>query len=190
MNSYPRWKCFIKGISTTHVIITLLPASEKDVRLFMSSSYIEDFLASNSPERSPESVIFNADYGEKYSNTKVSTPNVNMTDHSPLKSNESKLCGRYSESSAKETDTDRRSQDFDESLVIPVYVYDCSLALLIDTLVDKLKVPHSRDIYQDHTFRIGQEECKDFIELKSDYTSKPSTPEPKSEESDNTQNGR
>lgn len=30
---FPRWKCFIKGISTTHVIVTMVPATESDVHL-------------------------------------------------------------------------------------------------------------------------------------------------------------
>ncbi|XP_053983197.1 KICSTOR complex protein SZT2-like [Hylaeus volcanicus] len=133
-NVYPRWKCFVKGISTTHVIITVLPASEKDVRLFTLPMYAEEFYASNNSEKN----------------------------YTP-ESNES-----------------------EGSLIIPVYMYDCSLALLIDTLTDKLKMSHHKDIYQDHTFRTGHQECKDFTELKIGYNSKPSSPEPKSEDSDNS----
>ncbi|XP_031836676.1 KICSTOR complex protein SZT2 isoform X3 [Nomia melanderi] len=137
--SYPRWKCFIKGISTTHVVITVLPASEKDVRLFNSPTYAED---------------------------------------SPMSNN--------SEKNHKSSGKDEDFQSFEENLVIPVYIYDCSLASLIDTLTDKLKISHNKDIYQDHTFRIGQQEEKDFVELKSGCNSKPSSPESKSEDSDNT----
>ena len=36
---YPLWRCFVKGISVTHVIVTLLPAAECDVR---SISQAED----------------------------------------------------------------------------------------------------------------------------------------------------
>ncbi|XP_076659931.1 KICSTOR complex protein SZT2 isoform X2 [Halictus rubicundus] len=135
---YPRWKCFIKGVSTTHVIITVLPSSEKDVRLFNSSPYAEDFFMSNNSEQNNKS-------GE-----------------------------------------DGNFQYYEENLVIPVYIYDCSLALLIDTLTDKLQVSHKKDIYQDHTFQLGQQDGKDFIELKFGCNSKPSSPESKSEDSDNT----
>ncbi|CAK9801279.1 KICSTOR complex protein SZT2 [Anthophora quadrimaculata] len=185
LNSYPRWKCFIKGISTTHVIITILPASEKDVRLFMSPSHTEEYMASNSSEKNSESVIFNMDLKESELYTKGCT-DINITDCSFLKSNESKLYDQCIDNTTAEANAQRRCQDCDEYLVIPVYVYDCSLALLIDTLVDKLKISHNKDIYQDHTFRVGQQDCKDFVELKYDYNVKPSTPEPKSEDSDNT----
>ncbi|XP_043514984.1 KICSTOR complex protein SZT2-like isoform X3 [Frieseomelitta varia] len=170
LNSYPRWKCFIKGISTTHVIITILPASEKDVvRLFASTSSAEEQSTSNNSERNSESVVFNVD-----------------SDTASIENNETAFYDQCIEDSVTNADTQRGSHDCEESLVIPVYVYDCSLALLIDTLVDKLKISHNKDIYQDHTFKVGQQECKDFIELRSDCNSKPSTPEPKSEDSDNT----
>ncbi|KOX81297.1 Protein SZT2, partial [Melipona quadrifasciata] len=189
LNTYPRWKCFIKGISTTHVIITILPASEKDVvRLFASTSSTEERSTSNNSERNSESVVFNVDLSESQNNacSKSSTTDVNATDTASIENNETAFYDQCVEDSVTNADTQRRSHDCEESLVIPVYVYDCSLALLIDTLVDKLKISHNKDIYQDHTFRVGQQECKDFIELKSDCNSKPSTPEPKSEDSDNT----
>ncbi|XP_043599602.1 KICSTOR complex protein SZT2-like isoform X2 [Bombus pyrosoma] len=186
-NSYPRWKCFIKGISTTHVIITILPASEKDVvRLFTSSSYTEEQSARNNSERNGESTIFNMDLNEDDTYSRTTGMDINVTDFPSLENNESILYGQCIEDNIINTDTQKRFHDCEESLVIPVYVYDCSLALLIDTLVDKLKISHNKDIYQDHTFRVGQQECKDFIDLKSDYNSKPPTPEPKSEDSDNT----
>ncbi|XP_076387408.1 KICSTOR complex protein SZT2 isoform X2 [Megachile rotundata] len=144
LNSYPRWKCFVKGISTTHVIITILPASEKDVHLFMSPSYTEDCLNDTKPET------------------------------------------EFADDITSKMDEKRNIEDFEGNLVIPVYVYDCSLALLIDTLIDKLKISHNKDIYQDHTFRGNHQECKDFIELKSDYTPKPLIPKLKSEDSENT----
>lgn len=181
-NFCPRWKCFIKGISTTHVIITILPASEKDVRLFISPLHIEEHLESNL-EQNSESVIFNMDLCENTMCSKVSTMDINITDCS--QNDESKY-NQCIENNISETDAQKKFHDSEESLVIPVYIYDCSLALLIDTLVDKLKISHNKDIYQNHTFKVGQQICKDFVELKSDYNSKPSTPEPKSEDSDNT----
>lgn len=41
MLMFPRWRCFIKGISVTHVIITLLPATESDVHLMTDPEEIE-----------------------------------------------------------------------------------------------------------------------------------------------------
>lgn len=173
------------------MIITILPASEKDVvRLFASASSTEEHSTSNNFERNSESVVFNVDLSESQNNacSKSSATDVNVTDTASIENTET-FYDQCLEDSVTNADTLRRSHDCEESLVIPVYVYDCSLALLIDTLVDKLKISHNKDIYQDHTFRVGQQERKDFIELKSDCNSKPSTPEPKSEDSDNTASG-
>ncbi|XP_076162167.1 KICSTOR complex protein SZT2 isoform X3 [Ptiloglossa arizonensis] len=185
-NAYPRWKCFVKGISTTHVIITVLPASEKDVRLFTSSVYAEEFFGSNSSETNYKSGIFNIDLTEKYPYSTLYMKDINTTDYTLLKNNESELHNQFTTDVTSKTVEQENSQDSEGSLVLPVYVYDSSLALLIDTLTDKLKTSHNKDIYQDHTFRIGHQECKDFVELKVGYNSKPASPEPKSEDSDNS----
>ncbi|XP_076247853.1 KICSTOR complex protein SZT2 [Calliopsis andreniformis] len=166
-NSSPRWKCFIKGISTTHVIITILPASEKNVHLFMYPSSEEEFFVSSNNERNYETGVFNFDLTEKHSNSTSCTMDANVT---------SKI------------EEQKNFQDSERSLVIPVYVYDCSLALLIDTLTDKIKVSQNKDIFQDHTFRTGNQDYRNFSELKFGCNSKPSSPEPKSEDSDNIAN--
>ena len=75
-------------------------------------------------------------------------------------------------------------------LILPVYVYDCSLALLIDALVDKLPSPGAKDLYRDYTFRIGDNIKEKCIHLKSDGGAKPTSPEPKSEDSDNVSSGK
>lgn len=156
------------------------------MRLFISPLHIEEHLESNL-EQNSESVIFNMDLCENTLCSKVSTMDINITDYS--QNDESKY-NQCIENNISETDAQKKFHDSEESLVIPVYIYDCSLALLIDTLVDKLKISHNKDIYQNHTFKVGQQICKDFVELKSDYNSKPSTPEPKSEDSDNTSSGK
>ncbi|XP_043250268.1 KICSTOR complex protein SZT2-like isoform X1 [Colletes gigas] len=176
-NVYPRWKCFVKGISSTHVIITVLPASEKDVRLFTSPVYAEEFFVNNSSGSSYKSGIFSMD---------VYTKDINVADYASSKYNKSESGNQFTANMTSKTIEQESFQDYEESLVIPVYVYDCSLALLIDTLTDKLKMSYTKDIYQDHTFRIGHQECKDFVELKVGCNLKPSSPEPKSEDSDNS----
>lgn len=153
----------------------------------MSSPNTEEHSASNNSEKNCETVTFKMDLCENYVYSKVPATDINVTDCST--NDDPKLYSHCIEDSATETEAQKRFHDYEESLVIPVYVYDCSLALLIDTLVDKLRISHNKDIYQDHTFRVGQQDCKDFVELKSDYNSKPSTPEPKSEDSDNTSGG-
>ncbi|XP_032678990.1 KICSTOR complex protein SZT2-like [Odontomachus brunneus] len=185
---YPRWKCFVKGISTTHVILTILPATEKDVRLITYPTYAGDNCTSNNSEKNFESDVFDLDMNEKILSPTLCAKDTNMSDFPTLERRESKISSQST--TADSTSKANAEQNFahadnEGGLVIPVYVYDCSLALLIDTLVGRLQTPQNKDIYQDHTFKIGQEVCEDFINLKPESNTKPSSPEPKSEDSDN-----
>jgi len=184
---YPRWKCFVKGISTTHVIITILPATEKDVRLIM---YTGDNCTSNNSEKNCDSDIFDLDMNEKVSSSTLCAEN--LPDFVTLERRESKISSQSTtaNSTSKANVDHNYDNDNEGSLVIPVYVYDCSLALLIDALVGQLQTPQNKDIYQDHTFKIGEQISEDFISLKSESNTKPSSPEPKSEDSDNISSGR
>ncbi|KAL0121707.1 hypothetical protein PUN28_006892 [Cardiocondyla obscurior] len=180
---YPRWKCFVKGISTTHVIITILPATEKDVRLIM---YTGDNCTSNNSEKNCDSDIFDLDMNEKISSPTLCTENI--PDFVTAERRESKISSQSTtanSTSKANVDHNFDNADNEGSLVIPVYVYDCSLALLIDALVGQLQTPQNKDIYQDHTFKIGEQISEDFVSLKSESNTKPSSPEPKSEDSDN-----
>jgi len=186
---YPRWKCFVKGISTTHVIVTILPATEKDVRLI---TYIGDNCTSNNSEKNCDSDIFDLDMNEKVPSPSSYTKDANMYDFLTLEHRESKISSQSTTAnSTSRANVEHNSDNVDNesNLVIPVYVYDCSLALLIDALVGQLQTPQNRDIYQDHTFKIGEQVSEDFISLKSENNTKPSSPEPKSEDSDNISSG-
>jgi hypothetical protein len=97
-------------------------------------------------------------------------------------------------SSPKTTDTYEKSlpstvENTKRGLILPIYVYDCSLALLIDALIEKLERPRFKDIYRNHTYRMNEQLREDFINLKSSDTTKQSSPEPKSEDSDNIPSG-
>lgn len=182
---YPRWKCFVKGISTTHVIITILPATEKDVRLI---TYTGDNCTSNNSEKICDSDIFDLDINEKISSPTSYTKDTNLPDFLTLERRESKSSSQFI-TARSNGEHNFGNVDNEASLIIPVYVYDCSLALLIDALVGQLQMPQNKDIYQDHTFKIGEQVCEDFISLKSESNTKPSSPEPKSEDSDNISSG-
>ncbi|EFN84896.1 KICSTOR complex protein SZT2 isoform X2 [Harpegnathos saltator] len=185
---YPRWKCFVKGISTTHVILTILPATEKDVRLIMYPAYVSDNCTSNNSEKNFESDIFDLDMNEKILSPTLCAKDTNVSDFPIFERRESKISSQSTTAdSMPKANAEQNFANADNggSLVIPVYVYDCSLALLIDALVSRLQTPQNKDIYQDHTFKIGQEICEDFINLKPEGNTKPSSPEPKSEDSDN-----
>ncbi|XP_012282231.1 KICSTOR complex protein SZT2 isoform X2 [Orussus abietinus] len=195
-NSGPQWRCFVKGISVTHVIITILPATEKDVRLIVfpddgNKGGFNDIHCTTQCE----SLTSNPDFGERNL-----TPVPSM--RSPKESEslltlhvgdiESNISSRSTTAqSTPKLDVHRNvaaSKGSKHGSILPVYVYDCSLALLIDVLVDKLPSPRAKDIYQDHTFRMGEQLGEEFINLKPGGDTKPSSPEPKSEDSDNAFN--
>ncbi|XP_046747125.1 KICSTOR complex protein SZT2-like [Diprion similis] len=182
----PTWRCFVKGISVTHVIITILPSSEEDLRSLYSPN--EQNNQNNSQtdctDENDPLPINTGDY-EK-----------NLTPSRSVKSVGSSyaldVCSNLSSPTATMLSTPRPSErcesalnNFKQGPPLPIYVYDCPLAMLIDTLVNKLDASRVKDIYQDHTYKAGQLVGEDFITLKSEADTKPSSPEPKSDDSDN-----
>lgn len=255
----PRWRCFVKGISVTHVIVTLLPASVRDVRKIahLDETEVEEEEEEDADHRNDEDDYYRP---EDLSTTPCcqSRPDDCLTSEhqqsslqindsrsgnvSPIQrarantlasqtSNAESCPARYVVASSlsdkptqyedNNTDDDEDDEriviDFDNNnendgsseadnssrsssnsrnggLVIPLYVYDCSLALLVDALVEKLDKPRFKDIFCDHTFRLPELYQEYYINLKSmdggSSATKPSSPEPKSEDSDNVISGK
>ncbi|XP_014220610.1 KICSTOR complex protein SZT2-like isoform X1 [Trichogramma pretiosum] len=214
-STYPRWRCFVKGISTTHVIVTLVPAAEADVQQLISQPedeserqnattpqavaqgladsmsdcrqhYVSDGTGGRSETTSPIprfpiETVENPDLDYFKNALAFSTPKTTSIDvynehHATPVISPCNILGLGGE-------TQRRT-----SLVLPIYVYDCSLALLVDSLVEKLEKPRFRDVRHDYTFRMADQVHQfreEFVGLKSGDNTKPSSPEPKSEDSDN-----
>lgn len=115
-----QWRCFAKGISVTHVILTFVPATIEDLKMLMK--YEPD-------------------------NSNISSSNEHIDRASSQASN-------YSEVPINNTN----------SLSLPIYVYDCPLALLVESFINNLESSAitSRDVYEDHRYKCGlivQEEC-------------------------------
>ncbi|XP_011497452.1 PREDICTED: protein SZT2-like isoform X2 [Ceratosolen solmsi marchali] len=200
---YPRWRCFIKGISVTHVIVTLIPASENDVHLMTYPEEEIDRHVLTTPvfeHQQDDSTSEQLDYKqlEVYGDNRELLPSADASSiqiaSDILESNElDYFKNALAFSSPKTTDTYEKSlpstvENTKRGLILPIYVYDCSLALLIDALIEKLERPRFKDIYHNHTYRMNEQLHEDFINLKSADTTKPSSPEPKSEDSDNIPN--
>lgn len=150
-------------------------------------TYTGDNCTSNNSEKNCDSDIFDLDINEKISSPTSYTKDTNLSNLT-LERRESKSSSQFI-TTRSNGEHNFGNADNEASLIIPVYVYDCSLALLIDALVGQLRMPQNKDIYQDHTFKIGEQVCEDFISLKSESNTKPSSPEPKSEDSDNISSG-
>ncbi|KAJ8681967.1 hypothetical protein QAD02_017759 [Eretmocerus hayati] len=205
---YPRWRCFVKGVSVTHVIVTLLPATESDVHLMMTEPEDEETDRMTTPAFGRASTMserfegpsVNVDTGphdldvesrsggtsplpRQRAGTLESNDGKNNLKNALAFSTPKPAARDYDNGPAVTTSIDGNTR---RSLILPIYVYDCSLALLIDTLIEKLDKPRSKDICRDHTFKVGEQFInEEFINLKSGENTKPSSPEPKSEDSDN-----
>ncbi|XP_043487708.1 KICSTOR complex protein SZT2-like isoform X1 [Polistes fuscatus] len=175
-DDHPHWRCFVKGISSTHVIMTILPASEKDVYLIA--------LHRNQNEKEPSSNDKNC---SKFEVNEMNCSTDNSYEKKTIESFEQSTSDNNTNSNRSNTPVENITKiiSSSESLLIPVYVYNCSLTLLIDALIEKLESPRNKDIYQDHTFRIGQKDREEFMHSKLMNNMKTSSPEPKSEDSDN-----
>lgn len=187
----------MKGVSVTHVIITILPATEKDVRLLMyPEEDVQDSYLGTDSNLHYESLSSNFDlrdtnltpvpYARSHNDNESLSPFHNFDDFNSNVSSHTNTAHSTPKMEAFQKLTEENTK---RGLILPIYVYDCSLALLIDALVDKLTSPRAKDIYRDYTFRIGEHFQEEFINLKSGGDTKPSSPEPKSEDSDNVLNG-
>lgn len=106
-----QWRCFIKGISITHVILTFIPATLSDLKSLVHS----DTTNIPSLSESRESVDRASSRGSNFSDVPINVTN---------------------------------------SLTLPVYVYDCPLALLVNAYIQNPEeAKGAKDIYEDHRFK-------------------------------------
>ncbi|KAH0546460.1 KICSTOR complex protein SZT2-like isoform X1 [Cotesia glomerata] len=187
-----RWRCFIKGVNVAHIIISILPATEQDVRNLGSPIAIT---RNHSRDKSIEKLDVLSQPASSISNDQITSSLIGSPKKLEISSNlrmidfESNLSSRTTTAESTPKIERRRrisSTGVKAGLIFPIYVYDCSLALLIEVLIGKLKTPKSKDIYQNNTFTIGQQLHEDFINLKPPNDS--ASPEPKSEDSENLSN--
>ncbi|CAD6224796.1 GSCOCG00005557001-RA-CDS, partial [Cotesia congregata] len=172
-----RWRCFIKGVNVAHIIISILPATEKDVRSLGSPTAIT---RNHSRDKSIEKLDVLSQPASSTSNDQITSSLIGSPKKLEISSN-LRMIDFESNLSSRTTTAEIKA-----GLIFPIYVYDCSLALLIEVLIGKLKTPKSKDIYQNNTFTIGQQLHEDFINLKPPNDS--ASPEPKSEDSENLSN--
>lgn len=117
----PQWRCFIKGISVTHVILTFIPTNLKSLKRLVI----------------PEG---------------TTTPSLNDSSESTERA------------SSRESNFSDVPINATNSLVLPLYIYDCPLALLVSSYINNSDDADSsiNDIYEDHRFKFGsiiEEDC-------------------------------
>lgn len=129
------WRCFIKGVSSTHVMLTFIPANLRDLK----------------------------------------TLNTNLLNTSSNKETNNE---NLDENSTNSNDSNNQSNN--ASLILPIYIYDCPLAVTMNSFVNPNKNIHytTKDIYEDYTYSLRGE-----YEDHSRYE-RSRSPDPKSEESE------
>lgn len=145
VESTSQWRCFIKGISVTHVILTFIPASLNDLKHLVNFDY-------------------------------CNYPNFNYND------NESERAPSRGSSCS---DVPINSGN---TLIFPVYIYDCPLSLLVDAYINGGESIEAlkRDVYEDHKYKSENPIQEEQLLIRStDDGEQNSSPEPKSEDSDN-----
>ncbi|KAJ3640250.1 hypothetical protein Zmor_003559 [Zophobas morio] len=124
-----QWRCFIKGISVTHVIVTFIPSTLTDLKALVHSD------STNIPSlsESRESFERSSSRGSNYSDVPINVTN---------------------------------------SLTLPIYVYDCPLALLVSAYVHNPEDSKmTKDIYEDHRFKTTDFIQDEYLKLKTDEPS-------------------
>lgn len=136
-----QWRCLLKGISVSHVILTFFPATLDDLRVLMAS--------------------------EKSDKT----------------TSEQDFSDRPCSSSSNISDVPIHSTN---SLILPVYVYDCPLRVLVNAHVKNLEnnFAHNKDVYEDHRFKFTEFIQEESVGLKEESTQ--NSPESKSDDSDSS----
>ncbi|KAF5284426.1 hypothetical protein FQR65_LT13560 [Abscondita terminalis] len=121
------WRCYIKGISVTHVILTFVPATLDSLKKLVCA----DGTCTPGLNDSSESTERASSRGSNFSDVPI-----NVT----------------------------------SSLVLPLYVFDCPLALLVDSYVNNSneEIIVEGDVYEDHRFKNGFHVHEDSIRLKND----------------------
>lgn len=106
-----QWRCLLKGISISHVILTFLPATLDD----LGSLVVSEKLNKTADEQTDLS-------GPK--NTNISNVPINSANN----------------------------------LVLPVYVYDCPLGVLVNAHVKNLEnnFAYNKDVHEDHRYKFAE----------------------------------
>ncbi|CAH1153732.1 unnamed protein product [Phaedon cochleariae] len=121
----PQWRCFIKGVSMTHVILTFVASTLDDLKALTNS------------------------------------------DHTNIPSVTESLDGTERASSRGSCFSDALAND---SLCLPIYVFDCPLGRLVNVYVDSYEEssPSDEDVYEDHRFKSSGDVQEDCIKLKGE----------------------
>lgn len=138
----PRWRCFVRGVSSSHFICTMIPATFND---------LEKLIGSNIPEtgnfqqmsRSYSSLPESLNVDEN------STKHIQNSSHSPR-------LGESFEMSYISEQESPSALKVPNQLSFPVYIYDCAMSSVTSSLIYREEKSSFIDSYKDHTFKLDE----------------------------------
>ena len=144
----PRWRCFVKSLSSTHVMLTFLPASYEDLKLLVCGDV--DSVQEKLDRSEDQPIMFQVSQGQlsvvtqekvdEKSQGEKQTITQEMEINDTDKSSQPKIAEEAKEESNK------------ESLTLPIYVYDCPLNNITEQLVNRWTFQATPDIFHDLRF--------------------------------------
>lgn len=177
----PKWRCFVRAASNTRLYLTFLPASFDDLLVLNQISISDKF-----NDRTIEHEI---SMGNSQDNCKCSTSNQPENTKGPKDtvdqtanqievpedekmaaikaSEELPECDNEMNEEATRTeesdDNDKGKKESKLSVSIPIYVYECFLGNVTDSLINPWSFQLSPDIYEDVTFDVENEESNNIM---------------------------
>lgn len=162
----PTWKCFIKGGNSTFLALTFIPASFKDVICLNKSN--NDPQSSEVEEKPNQSSIVKtavdssvthiADKAEKTenecNNSTEDTAAENIDPDNVFEDTVADSVNSQPEEIIRPEEEESRSQI---PLCVPVYIYDCLVQNVLESLINPWDFQLPADIYQDMTFDLACE---------------------------------
>ncbi|GFR12271.1 KICSTOR complex protein SZT2 [Trichonephila clavata] len=127
-NCIPKWRCFVKSCASSHVILTLIPATYEDLKKLYFP---------------PDPNV-----SEKTSQDKTKAPHIEDYEENSDTS-ESSTVGNENTCHEKENVTDISNMN---ALILPIYVYNCISSSIINRLVQTHNCNTIIDTSENHVF--------------------------------------
>lgn len=152
----PKWKCFVKGYSSSHVTLTLVPATYADLKkLYFPcnavSSETTDGILGDSNACENDSAPFEAPDADMNENVEGNYVNEHLDDVSINENAEADFS--MNDNAEADVPVNENSEvDYKKSFGLPIYVYNCVSISIINQLVQLQKHIKIVDTYEDNTF--------------------------------------
>uniref|UniRef100_A0ABM0LXU6 Protein SZT2-like n=1 Tax=Saccoglossus kowalevskii TaxID=10224 RepID=A0ABM0LXU6_SACKO len=158
-SSPPRWSCYIRHVGSSRLLITIMPASYKDLKKIMKSSAAMETMSEDAAKEN------NKDEKKvlQMESTKVEEMKCdkNPADSKRHQSGSSDSYPRPVYRRGRSVDASRRASQPNNggygnsnALTLPVYVYECIYSSLTSQLVNKAKESNKlEDVFQDQRFQ-------------------------------------